>query len=419
VSAKAATGAAQPIARISTEERTFDKDEGDTGPLGTDEPAETVTEDSDGEEFGEVGGIGLEEEDTGSGFEITQPFDPARIRVETKPMVISLLMDRIRNREIDLTPGFQRKGGIWSPRAKSQLIESLLIRIPLPAFYMDGSDESKWLVVDGLQRLSTLKSFVIDRTLQLTGLEFLGKECNAKKFDQLPRNLQRRILETQVTVFLIQENTPPEVKFNIFKRINTGGLPLSSQEIRHALNQGNACILLQDLAESEEFRTATNNGIRDDRMGDRECILRLVAFMRTSYRDYRANNIDAFLNQCMAGLNKLPDAELQDLNERFKRTMVDCYCIFGDRAFRKQKRANPRRYPVNRALFEVWSANIEALPPEEVHRLQAKASELQDRFLSLLDDDSFAAAISYGTGDPQKVRIRFSRINDIIRETLQ
>lgn len=410
---QAAAGAAQPIARISTEERSSELDEDESSPI------ETVPDEPAGEELGEVGGTGLEEEDTGSGFEITQPFDPARIRVETKPMVISLLMDRIRNKEIDLAPGFQRKGGIWSQKAKSQLIESLLIRIPLPAFYMDGSDESKWLVVDGLQRLSTLKSFVIDRTLQLTELEFLGKECNSKKFDQLPRNLQRRILETQVTVFLIQENTPPEVKFNIFKRINTGGLPLSSQEIRHALNEGNARILLQTLAESEEFQTATNNGIRDDRMGDRECILRLLAFMRTSYRDYKANSIDAFLNQCMEELNKLSDVELLNLNLRFRKSMADCYSIFGDRAFRKQKRGNQRRYPINRALFEVWAANIEVLPSEDVQRLQAKTVELQDRFLSLLDDDSFAAAISYGTGDPQKVRIRFSRINDIIRETLQ
>ena len=415
---RAAAGESQPIAQISTEETALAQDPNDGHQIYSDQPVEAIPDDFDGEELGEVGGTGLEEEDTGSGFEITQPFDPARIRVETRTMVISLLMDRIRNKEIDLTPGFQRKAGIWNRKAKSQLIESLLIRIPLPAFYMDGSDESKWLVVDGLQRLSTLKSFVIDNDLQLTGLEFLDG-CEGKKFERLPRNLQRRILETQVTVFLIQENTPPEVKFNIFKRINTGGLPLSSQEIRHALNQGQACTVLQVLSECEEFRTATNEGIRDDRMGARECVLRLLAFMRTSYQDYKENSIETFLNKCMIELNLLPDADLKRLTERFRRAMVDCYRIFGDRAFRKQTRANPRRHPINRALFEVWSANIEALSPEEVGRLEEKNGELRERFLSLLDDSSFAAAISYGTGDPQKVRLRFMMVNEIIRETLQ
>jgi hypothetical protein len=411
------TGASERIALISPD------DTGDaiSAPIPDDEiETETVPEDSDNEEVGETGGTGLEEEkeDSAEAFEITQPFDPARIRVDTRPMVISLLLDRIRNGEIDLTPGFQRKGGIWNTRAKSQLIESLLIRIPLPAFYMDGSDESKWLVVDGLQRLSTLKEFAIDKKLRLSGLEFLGKDCNAKGFDQLPRNLQRRILETQITVFLIQENTPPEVKFNIFKRINTGGLPLSSQEIRHALNQGKACTLLQNLAESQEFQTATNEGIRDDRMGDRECVLRVIAFMRTPYKEYKAGNLDAFLNDCMRALNQHADSEIRDLDRRFRRAMVDCYRLFGDRAFRKVKRGSPRRYPINRALFEVWSANIEALSPEEVDQLQGRAEKLRNRFLSVLDDDGFAAAISYGTGDPQKVRLRFSKIEEIIRETV-
>jgi len=399
---RAATGEPQTIAYISTDDTGSDESRGDSGE----------------EELGEVGGTGLEEEDTGGGFEITEPFDPARIRVETKPMVISLLLDRIRNSEIDLTPGFQRKAGIWSTKAKSQLIESLLIRIPLPAFYMDGSDESKWLVVDGLQRLSTLRSYVIDKSLLLTGLEFLT-ECEGKSFAKLPRNLQRRILETQVTVFLIQENTPPEVKFNIFKRINTGGLPLSSQEIRHALNQGKASNLLQDLAESHEFRTATNNGIRDDRMGDRECALRLLAFMRTPYHEYKSANLDAFLNQCMIELGRSSDSDMQDLDARFRRAMVDCYRLFGDRAFRKQKRGSARRSPINRALFEVWAANVESLSAADVDRLATRKEGLQERFLLLLEDGIFESAITYGTGDPKKVRLRFSRIEDVIRETLQ
>jgi hypothetical protein len=416
---RAAIGEPQLIEHISSEDGVGDGSQHDQVRTHVDRSLQR--EDSEEEELGEVGGTGLEEElddDAAISFEITEPFDPARIRVDTKPMVISLLMDRIRNKEIDLTPGFQRKGGIWSKKAKSQLIESLLIRIPLPAFYMDGGDESKWLVVDGLQRLSTLKSFVIDRTLVLDGLEFLS-ECEGKKFDQLPRNLQRRILETQVTVFLIQENTPPEVKFNIFKRINTGGLPLSSQEIRHALHQGTASALLQDLAESAEFRTATNEGIRDDRMGDRECVLRLLAFMRTSYREYKAKNLDAFLNQCMIELNKLSESEIRDLDARFRRTMVDCYRLFGDQAFRKQKRGTPRRSPVNRALFEVWSASVESLSPSDIQRLEAKGKDLRDRFLAALEESDFEAAITYGTGDARKVRLRFSKIEEIIKETLQ
>lgn len=360
------------------------------------------------------GATGLETEDTSGGIDITEPFDPALIRVESKNLTISLLLTRIQNGEINLNPGFQRKAGIWTKAAQSRLIESLLIRIPLPAFYMDGTNDDRWLVVDGLQRLTALKNFVVDRSLVLEGLEFL-KVHNGKKFDALPRHFQRRIVETQVTVFIIQENTPAAVKFNVFKRINTGGLPLSAQEIRHALNQGPASDMLHRLAESKEFVSATDYGIRDERMGDKECVLRFFAFAIHPYTEYRSREFDAFLNNSMADINNMSQEERSRLEVRFLRAMRAAEQIFGDRAFRKQYRAQDRRYPINKALFETWAVTLDGLSDAELQRAIDHRVQLVLQFQKLVEDPEFANAISQGTGDISKVRLRFSKIASITK----
>ncbi len=224
---------------------------------------------------------------------IAHPYDPTKSKIDTRPLTIDLLVKRIKENEIDLSPPFQRRAGLWTQKQKSQLIESLLIRIPLPAFYFDATNASRWLVVDGLQRLTTFKEFILGE-MRLEGLEYLI-QCNGKTFLELPRPLRRDIEENQVTLHLIQPGTPPEVKFNIFRRVNTGGLVLTPQEIRHALNQGPIVGLLTELAQSHEFLEATTHSISSNRMADREFVLRFLAFASTSYRDYKVADMDAFL----------------------------------------------------------------------------------------------------------------------------
>lgn len=361
--------------------------------------------------------VDVEAEDTSGEDKIIEPFNPALIRVDTRPMTIDLLLSRIEHKELDLQPSFQRKGGIWDSKTQSRLIESILIRIPLPAFYIDATDEDKWLVVDGLQRLTALKNFIIDKTLNLSDMEFLSN-LDGKAYLELPRQWQRRIMETQVTVYLIEKGTPSDVKFNIFKRINTGGLPLSSQEIRHALNQGKATELLERLATSREFQQATDKSIRDDRMTDRECVLRFFAFTITSYKDYRSKEFDDFLNNCMNMMNNMPEEQLRKIETLFKKAMVAAYDIFGKDAFRKRYNAKAARYPINKALFESWSVNLSQLDDKQLKLLIERKEILKERFIKLMQDRIFDTSVSQGTGDIKKVICRFEYIEGIIKEVL-
>jgi len=369
-------------------------------------------------EFDSITGVELEK-DIDDDERITDPFDPAKIRVETRSMTIDLLLSRIDHDELDLAPGFQRKGGIWSSSAQSRLIESTLIRIPLPAFYIDATNEDQWLVVDGLQRLTALKRFVLDKTLRLQGLEFLT-QLSGKNYDELSRPYQRRINETQVVVYLIDKGTPSEVKFNVFKRINTGGLPLSAQEIRHALNQGPATEFLAQLAASHEFKKAIDNGIRDDRMADRECVLRFLAFTIFPYMSYKSKEFDSFLNDRMADINRMSDKQREHLKHQFFRAMTAASSIFGKDAFRKRYPYNTSRYPINKALFESWSVNLSQLDDKQLQRLKEQSNTLQTMFMNImLNDKAFESAISQGTGDINKVKRRFSTVERIIRAGFQ
>jgi len=351
--------------------------------------------------------------------DIVEPFDPTLIRVESKPATLGQLISRIEHGEIDLAPAFQRKGGIWHEQAQSRLIESILVRIPIPAFYFDATDENNWVVVDGLQRLTTLRKFVVDKTLMLSGLEFLDSQLKGCRYDQLPRLFQRRIDETSVTVFLIEKGTPPQVKFNIFKRINTGGMPLSAQEIRHALNQGKVTELLESLASDKSFRQATYNSIRDDRMADRECVLRFLAFTVSFPVEYRESDFDGFLSEKMREINRLPQVEIELLSEKFRCAMNVAFSIFGRDAFRKPLALYGRRMPINKALFEAWSVNLGVLQDDEQAELMRRRDMLIGEHNMLYFDDAFVEAISQGTGDPVKVRKRFGSIRFIIQKVLK
>lgn len=362
--------------------------------------------------------IGVERELEDTDGEIKRPFDPEKIKVRTFPIVVDQLISRIEYDEINLKPDFQRNGGLWIGKNKSRLIESLLLRIPIPLFYVAADEDDKWSVVDGIQRMGAIHAYV-KGDFRLTQLEYLIK-LNGCRYADLPRSMQRRINETQLIVNVIEPGTPKEVMFNIFRRINTGGKLLNGQEIRHALHPGPVRDYLKDLATTKEFLEATDESINTDRMADRECILRFLAFYINPWEEYTANDLDGHLVRTMEKINTMGLPERIRVSEDFRKAMKGASGIFGDDAFRKRSSYTDARNPISKALFEAWSVGLARRSGNEVEILVDKRTHVKDRFIWFMSkDQDFHTAISSSTGIPVRVKKRFQVIDALIEECLQ
>lgn len=360
---------------------------------------------------------GVEEEAIDDDVKLTHPFDPNKIRVTTEPRTIDLLIRRINHGEIDLAPAFQRRARLWKPHRKGQLIESILLRIPLPVFYVAATEDDMWSVVDGLQRLTTIHDFQSDM-FPLSGLEYLH-QLDGLVFSSLPRAMQRRIEETALVMNIIQPGTPDEVMINIFKRLNTGGLPLSGQEIRNALYKGPVREFLADLVTTRAFKVATDGRVSDDRMDAQECVLRFAAFHLDSWRNYERNDLDAYLSEAMKTLNGVGPEKLDEIRGRFIIAMDAAFALFGSDAFRKRYNEDDPRKPVSKALFEAWSVNLASLSADERDILIARAPILRKKFRSMMIEDRFFdVSISSSTGTVQRVHKRFGAVEDLIGAVL-
>lgn len=341
------------------------------------------------------------------------PFDPSKIDIKMDKITIASIIRRIENDELEFDSSFQRKAGLWNKKQKSQLIESIFLKIPLPAFYFDASDDDRWQIIDGLQRIGTIKEYVVDQSFALTGMEFL-KDLNGCKFDQLPRALQRRIEETNLNAYLVNPSTPKNVKFNIFKRINTGGLILEPQEIRNALYQGKASTFLLKMSQSAEFRKATDYSIKPNRMLDREFCLRFVCFTQLDIeKEYTV--LDEFLNKGMEYLSVANEQTLNQVYFEFEYVMKVSNELFGKFAFRRLN-TEERRGPVNKSLFESWSLIILGLSDNDINSLKNQKDMLRKKFTALCDDYDFQNTIR--ASDKTSVKSRISKIQKMVNELL-
>lgn len=366
----------------------------------------------------------VDDEDTSSGAAPVKPWDPGKIRITTKNFSLRDVVEQIHDGEIDLAPDFQRDY-VWKMRQRTRLIESVLLGIPLPAFYFNQDKDGTYQVVDGVQRLSTISLFMNNgHVLDREDLEYLHT-LHGATFGELEPAASRRLRSTQIVVHVIEPQTPDEVKYDIFGRVNTLGSPLSAQEIRHAMSKRRSREFLQALSESQSFDAATEmhywrkdplNGrsIRDSgRMTNRELALRFCAFREFVIEEYRQHSsLDAFLVEYTRRLDgtseksaPISDEGLDKLRVDFERAMVNAREVLGRFAFRRWQMSSNRRGPINRALFESQAIALADYPTAD---LAARRNDIRGAFSSLFDDAEYARAVTVSTGDSRAVSKRLN-----------
>lgn len=347
---------------------------------------------------------------------IKKPFDPSMIEVEVKNTTIGVLVDMLKNNAIDLAPAFQRKTGIWSPGQQSRLIESIMLDLPLPSFYFAIEERSKqWIIIDGLQRLTTLKAFAIDQSLTLKELDFLDAQYAGKKYADFEYFEKLAFSMLPITINILKGTTPPEVKYVLFQRINSAGTSLSPQEMRNALNQGPASELLKEIAASPEF-TRVMHSVSNKRMDEQEYILRFFAFYLYDYAPFK-DDMDAYLASSMSSLNGLAPEKLKQLKNRFFDALEVCESLLGQDVFRKPSE-NGRRNPISKALFDSLMVSVASLTESEVKTVLQKRDCFNLTYKQLFDNIDFQKMLSQGTGKYKSVSYRLAQIKSLLNQML-
>lgn len=359
----------------------------------------------------------IEYEDANEGMvAITHPFSPSDIKLSNPPMNLGDLIEMIDAGWINFGTEYQRAPDLWSKKKKSMLIESVLLGLRLPAFYFEEVDKRKWNIIDGLQRCCAIRDFCVEGNMELQGLEFLGDKFKDKCYSDLPFETRRDIKMLPITVNLLAKGVPDSVKYVLFKRLNTGGVDLTPQEIRNAVYHGKAIDVVRDMSKDSVFIRFFGN-IKKDRCQDMDFVSRFIAFYVTDYQMYKPD-MDSFINEAME-LLKQDKVNVEQMKSDFHNSLKLCEMLFGlKNAFRKPLRDSERRGPINKAYFEVLATLFAKQFKHNGDLLVRNKDLLLMNLDTAMKANSYGSLFSGGTGAPYSVNKRFVATASILEQSM-
>ncbi len=316
---------------------------------------------------------------------VTQPYD----------LGVRSIKDDIAEGRISLTIEYQRRY-VWDNGKASRLIESLLLNVPIPVCYFAEDDDGVYEVIDGLQRLTAIERFLTGK-FALTGLSVLP-ELIGKKIDNLSPRDRRRLEGRAIRCIVITADSHPDIKFDVFERLNTGAVRLTAQELRNSVYRGPFNEGLKRLAK-EEYFTSLAGTQGNKRMSNEELALRFFA-LTDGVGDYKPP-LRQFLNTYMRANRKISIDAVKE--RRFRDCCEAVHAVFGPRAFGVPGATNP----VNKALYDAVMVAVAFCDRDKLYELH---DEAQAALATLLNEERFQTAIGRATADRSRMNYRIGAL---------
>lgn len=348
-----------------------------------------------------------------------------KIDSDAKDSDIDGLYRQYKKGRLIIQPNFQRKY-VWDSKKASSLIESILIKVPIPTIYLAATKEGKINVIDGQQRLTSIFSFLDGsfpdgKKFVLSKLQVLN-ELSGKSFAELDDINQNKILDYTIRTVTFAADSDPDLQYEIFSRLNTGSVALNSQELRNCVYRGPFNDFIKELAADTNFLSLLGLSSPHKRMTDVELVLRFISFYKYSYINYKSP-IKKFLNGTMRNLTSINDNEKKEIKEAFKKAVSNLTSLLGQNSFRRFKSGNNNDYVwektrINAALYDVLMDTMARIDPTVLMR---HLDAIKEAYIDLMvSNQDFIDSIMINTSDTPVVNKRFTifraTINSIIKD---
>ncbi|MDA0269229.1 MAG: DUF262 domain-containing protein [Cyanobacteria bacterium] len=339
--------------------------------------------------------------------------DKRRVKTEKQDLPVETLVSWVNRGKLNLQPDFQRNF-VWDTGKASRLVESLLLDIPIPVIYVSEEQRRTYSVVDGQQRLTSICSFVNGtfpngQSFKLSGLQVLT-HLNRKSFSALPEELQEEILNFTLRLIIIEKDSDPDVKFEVFERLNLGAEKLNDQEVRNCVYRGNYNELLRGLVQNPHMLKIMRQKIPHPRMADRQLILRFFAMWRNTHRHYKGP-FKRFLNTEMEQHRNLTEENLAEMQAAFEKSIEMADAVFGDNAFHRfnvGSAYNPNgNWESRRLNVALWDTLLYTFSGYEREAILPIADRIREEFLDVMVNDAkFTEYITSSTDKAERIQYR-------------